>query len=156
MHRPTIAVALPAAEREAVLEDLSAAEFGTVGLESASELPEVLRAELPIGLAIVDASHGLADVSAALQALRAGPRTVPILLVTDGDGLDELLTLDTLGPGDELVLRPIDPETLRWRVEAMLIRAQIAGESDSGGVLAKGTIEAEWAARTPIIAVFNP
>ena len=37
MRRPTIAVALPERERNAVLEYLAAAEFGTVVLESAAE-----------------------------------------------------------------------------------------------------------------------
>jgi MinD-like ATPase involved in chromosome partitioning or flagellar assembly len=156
MHRPTIAVALPPEEREAVLAHLAAAEFGTVGLESAAELPEVLRAELPVGLAIIDASIDPAGVAEALLALRAGPWAVPVLVVADGDGLDGLLEVGGLGPDDELVLRPIDPETLRWRAEAMLIRAQVAAEATGGAVLAKGTIEAEWAARTPIITVFNP
>jgi len=156
MHRPTIAVALPVSEREAVLAHLAAAEFGTVNLESAGELPEVLRAELPVGLAIIDASQDPAGASVALATLHAGPWTVPVLIVADGDALDALLEGEALGPDDELVLRPIDPETLRWRAEAMLIRAQVAAESEGGGVLAKGTIEAEWAARTPIIAIFNP
>ena len=44
-----------------------------------------------------------------------------------GEGTD-------LGPDDEIALRPIDGESVRWRVEAMLIRAQTATEtSDERG-----------------------
>ena len=156
MRRPTIAIALPASERDAVLGHFSGAEFGTVMLESATELSEVLRAELPIGLAIVDASADPGVVVRTLAALRADGLTIPVLIVADADDLGALDTYAELGPDDEVVLRPVDPETLRWRVEAMLIRAQVDAAPDGAGLLARGQVDADWASRTPIIAVFNP
>ena len=156
MRRPTIAVALPASEREAVLEHLAAAEFGTVSLESASELAEVLRAELPVGLAILDASGNPESVRAALSVLHASGHTIPVMILAEISQLEALQDSPELSGADEVVVRPVDPETLRWRAEAMLIRAQVDAEAEDGGVLAKGPIEAEWAARTPIIAIFNP
>ncbi|MBI3746688.1 MAG: AAA family ATPase, partial [Chloroflexi bacterium] len=66
-----------------------------------------------------------------------------------GDGV-------ALGPDDEIVLRPASPDGLRWRVEAMLIRAQMSAEQPGDAVLTHGHIEAEWAARSPIIVIFNP
>ena len=156
MRRPTIAIALPAAERDAVLEYLGTAEFGTVVLESVTELADVLRAELPIGLAIIDAGPDPDAVIRSLASMRAGSPTVPVLVVADPDNLDALGGHSALGPDDEVVLRPVDPETLRWRAEAMLIRAQVDAEPHESSVLARGQVDADWATLTPIIAVFNP
>ncbi|HEX5590578.1 MAG TPA: AAA family ATPase [Candidatus Limnocylindrales bacterium] len=156
MSRPTIAVGLPAAEREAVLEALMAAEFGTVALESSTDLAAVVEAELPIDLAILDAGDDPAAFVDNLGLQYIHERAIPLLIVADGDQLDALDAAGGLGPTDEVALRPIDPEGLRWRAEAILIRAQVAAEHTDGSVLARGRVEADWAARSPIIAVFNP
>ncbi len=156
MRRPTIAIGLPADEREAVLEQLTAAEFGSVILESAGELPDVVAAGVPVGLAILDATDDPATLSKALTALRAAGPTVPILVVADHAQFETLQEGASLGPDDEIVLRPVDADAIRWRAEAMLIRAQVTSHGSESSVLARGPVEAEWAARSPIIAIFNP
>ena len=156
MSRPTIAVGLPGPERDSVLEALAAAEFGTVTLETASDLAAVIEAELPIGLAILDAADDPATLLDIVGRLRVHARSIPILVITDDAHLDALLGEGGLGPDDEVVLRPVDADALRWRAEAILIRDQVAAEHSEGAILSRGPIEADWAARTPIIAVFNP
>ena len=156
MRRPTIAVGLPPAEREAVLQQLTVAEFGSVILESASELPAVIEAGLPVGLAILDPTSDPVAFSLALGVMRMEGPIVPILVIADHAQAEALGIGTALGPDDEIVIRPADPDSIRWRAEAMLIRAQMSTERADGGILAHGPIEAEWAARSPIIAIFNP
>jgi pilus assembly protein CpaE len=153
MSRPTIAVGLPAGERDAVLDALAGADFGTVALESATDLAAVIEAELPIALAVLEAGPDPAATLDAVAVFRRDDRSLPLLLVCNDDQLDALADL---GEDDEVVLRPIDPDALRWRAEAMLIRHQVAAEHTDNAVISRGKVEADWAARSPIIAIFNP
>lgn len=156
MRRPTIAIGLPARERDAALEQLAAAEFGTVVLESVTDLERVVASGLPVGLAILDATDDPTVVGASLAALRERGLAVPTLIVADAEQVDVLSETDAFGPDDELVLRPVDGDGIRWRAEAMLIRSQVVSRSTDGAVLSRGPVEADWAARSPIVAVFNP
>ena len=156
MRRPTIAVGLPPAEREAVLQELTTAEFGSVVLESVSELPDVIQAGLPVGLAILDATDDPVAFAVNLLSIRADGSSVPVLVVADSEQAEALGDGTALGPNDEIVLRPVDADAVRWRAEAMLIRAQVTAGEAENAVMSHGPVEAEWAARSPIIAVFNP
>lgn len=156
MSRPTIAVGLPGSEREALLEVLAAAEFGTVELETPSDLAAVIAAELPIGLAVLDAGIDPSVLLDAVGRLRRHDRAIPLLIVTDEAHFEALHGAGALGPNDEVVVRPVDADALRWRAEAMLIRSQVVTEHVDGAILARGRVEAGWAARPPIIAIFNP
>jgi len=82
---------------------------------------------------------------------------MPVLYVTTNDGLDALETAG-IRDGDELLLRPLAFETLRWRVEAMAIRAQVEPHDrvESDTVLRSGHVDAAWAAHAPIFAIFSP
>jgi pilus assembly protein CpaE len=156
MSRPTIAVGLPQPEREAVVQALAAAEFGTVELETAADLAAVIDAELPIGIALLDAGDDPAELLEAVARLRRRDRAVPLLIVTDEAHLEALHGEGALGPDDEVVVRPVEPDALRWRAEAMLIRSQVVTDHAEGAILTRGHVEADWAARPPIIAIFNP
>ncbi|HEX4898734.1 MAG TPA: AAA family ATPase [Candidatus Limnocylindrales bacterium] len=156
MSRPTIAVGLPGPERDAVIAALAAAEFGTVAIEVPADLAAVIEAELPIGLAVLDAGDDPARLLETIASLRLREHAIPLLVVVSDAQLDLLLGDDGLAPSDEVVSRPLDPEAIRWRAEAMLIRAQDTAEHADGAVMTHGQVEAGWAARSPIIAIFNP
>jgi pilus assembly protein CpaE len=156
MSRPTIAVGLPGPERDAVIEALASAEFGTVALEAPADLAAVIEAELPIGLAVLDAGDDPAALLEAIGSLRLRELAIPLLVVASDEQLDVLLGHDGIGPDDEVVARPLDPDAIRWRAEAMLIRAQATAGHAEGAVMTHGQVEAGWAARSPIIAIFNP
>ena len=156
MSRPTIAVGLPGPERDAVIKALAAAEFGTVALEAPTDLAAVIQAELPVGLAVLDAGDDPAALLRAIASLNLRERAIPLLVVVSNAQLDDLLGDDGIAPDDEVVARPLDPDGIRWRAEAMLIRAQVAAEHTDGAVMTHGRVEAGWAARSPIIAIFNP
>lgn len=156
MSRPTIAVGLPGREREAILEALAGAAFGTVVLETPDDLAAVIDAELPIELAVLDAGDDPAALVETVRRLRLHERSILLLVLADASHLDILHGEGGLAPDDEVVLRPVDPDALRWRAEAMLIRAQVGAEQADGAVVTRGRVEAAWAARSPIVAIFNP
>src|SRR3972149_174183 len=156
MTRPTIAVGLPARETQAVLEVLEAAELATVTLESPEDLAALVESGRPIGLALLDAGDDPSALLDIVGRLRQHEHRIPLLVVTHADHLEVLLDEGGLSPADEVVLRPIEADGLRWRAEAMLIRSQIGGEPSEGAVLSRGHVEASWAARSPIVAIFNP
>ncbi|MEO8208229.1 MAG: AAA family ATPase [Chloroflexota bacterium] len=156
MARSTIAIGLDAGEKDAVIAQLSAAEFGTVALERPEDLGPVVKAGLPIGLAILQASDNPAELPGILAELRADGINVPALIVADASQLDGLLDDHEFGPDDEFAIRPVDAEAIRWHAEAMLIRSQVSAGPETGGLMSRGPIEASWASRSPIIAIFNP
>jgi len=145
MTRPTIAVGLPARETQAVLEVLEAAEFTTITLESPEDLAALVESGRPIGLALLDAGDDPSALLDIVGRLRQHEHRIPLLVVTHADHLEVLLDEGGLSPDDEVVLRPIDADGLRWRAEAMLIRGQIDGEPGKGAVLSRGHVEASWA-----------
>ena len=58
---------------------------------------------------------------------------------------------------DEIVLRPWSVDALRWRIEAMAIRAQVPTTQSSDAVLPGGHVtSADWTPAAPVFAVFNP
>ncbi|MEO8462353.1 MAG: AAA family ATPase [Chloroflexota bacterium] len=156
MPRSTIAIDLPVGERDAVVEHLMAADFGIMKLETAGELAAVVNAGMPIALAILEVTDDPEELPRVLAQLRADGIEVPALIVVGPDQVDALLNKHEFGPGDEIVVRPVDADGIRWRAEAMIIRSQVAPVSSDGAVMSRGPVEAAWAARSPVIAVFNP
>jgi pilus assembly protein CpaE len=59
-------------------------------------------------------------------------------------------------PTDEILIRPFEIDALRWRVEAMTIRAQVDVLEGADPVLAGGRIETDLAPSARVFAVFNP
>lgn len=156
MTRPTIAVGLRDPERQVLAETLAAAEFGVVELESPSDLAAVVTSDLPIALAILDAGDDPAALLETVGRLRLDGQAIPFLVLSEEAHLEALHDAGGLGAHDEVVVRNVDPEAIRWRVEAMLIRAQVAAEHAAGAVMTRGRVEASWASRAPIVAIFNP
>lgn len=110
MERPTVLLAVDG-ETESYLEALERAGF----------VPTLADASVPAGsfdLAVIDCELG-AEVAATLYgALHEGGR-VPVLLML-GAGMD---LPEGLGAADELALKPVPPEALVYRLQALLIRS---------------------------------
>jgi pilus assembly protein CpaE len=80
-----------------------------------------------------------------------------VIYVTTDIGLDAISAAG-VEDDDEIVLRPIDIDSLRWRVEAMAIRAQVEPGDDapSDTVLRSGRVDVAWVPEAPVFAVFTP
>jgi len=156
MARPAVACSLPAGESEHVSRGLSDAGFPVFRAATADELGALVRDRRDIGLAIID---GESDFDAALEMyehLHTGERSVPTLMVVSPRAFDQLVVRQRADDTTEYFTRPYDVEALRWRVEAMLIRAQTFDDG-SGPILTGHDLDTgALARRAMIVAVFNP
>jgi pilus assembly protein CpaE len=154
--RPAIAVALAEPERMLVVEALTDAGFDAMPHAAGTPLSEAFSGNVANVIAVLDVAGDPAGaVAKVAEVRRTHPGAVSVLYVaTDGE-------LDGLGAAgldetDELLLRPFDVDALRWRVEAMAIRAVVPTSDSSDAVLAGGNVAADWAPSAPVYAVFNP
>jgi len=153
--RTTIALALPEEEREGLPELFAEAGFGAIVGRGAADLAAMLSIGAHVGLAIIDAGERPGETIALVREARAGlGRALPVLYVASGGALEELT--EGLEDSDELLLRPVNAETLRWRLEAMTIRAQVGDGAAGETVFASGNVQADWLSSPPILSVFNP
>jgi pilus assembly protein CpaE len=67
----------------------------------------------------------------------------------------ERLSASATSKNDEFFTRPYSAESIRWRVEAMLIRAQTFDDG-SGEILRTPEGVADWGKRAMVLALFNP
>jgi pilus assembly protein CpaE len=155
--RPAIVVALPDPERTDVVEGLKDAGFETIPLPNGSSLADAFGPRTGSLIAVVDVAG---DPAGALSRVRTARRGRPVGALTVVYSATDS-ELDGLAAGDlehdEILLRPWTVDALRWRVEAMAIRA-VAPTSENGDqVLSGGHIDVDWAAPgAPVFAVFNP
>jgi MinD-like ATPase involved in chromosome partitioning or flagellar assembly len=153
MARPTIAIALTRDECGPVADALREADLDSVVIRRPAELADHLAAGRHIALAILD---GEKDISVEYHdLLREAGRNIPALMVLSARSL-ERLSGGAADPLDEYFTRPYTAESLRWRVEAMMIR-RLAVDDGSGAVLQTGPVSLDdWSRNGTFIAVFNP
>ena len=157
MARPAVAIALPPEESGPVAAELRAAGFEAVTVNQPDQLEALLVERHDVGVAILDGETDFDQSLEYYSCLREGRRAIPALMVVSPRALDRLASNAMVtAVEDEYFTRPYSAESLRWRIEAMLIRSQTVDDG-SGPVLQGGSVEAEsWARRATIVAVFNP
>ena len=157
MSRPAIAVALPPDEYAPVSAELTEAGLAVVEIRRPVDLEAALSSRRDIALAIIDGESDFDRSLEMYEILHEGGRDIPALVVVSARTLDRLVS----APGsaslhDEYVTRPYSAESLRWRVEAMLIRAQTVDDGN-GPIIQSGPVEAaDWTRRATTVVVFNP
>ena len=152
--RPAIAVLLPAAEREPVIHELRKAGFDPITVDHSTALADLLATRRDIAVGVVEVEGDPEDASRAWGMLHGG-RDIPALLVVNPQTLDRLDESAAGHETDEYLTRPYSAESIRWRVEAMVIRSA-AVDDGSGPVLAGDMATGDWARRGQVVAVFNP
>ncbi len=155
MARPSIAIALPRDERGPVADALREANLDPLLVHRPEELEAHLAAGRDIAVAILD---GETDLDTSLEyygLLHEAGRDIPALMVLSARALDRLGGSHT-GAKDEYFTRPYAPESIRWRVEAMMIR-RLAVDDGSGAVIQTGPLTLDdWSRNGTFVAVFNP
>ncbi len=155
MARPSIAIALPRDERGPVADALRAADLDPIVVQHPDELATHLAAGRHVALAILDGETDFDTLLEYYELLREGGRNIPALMVLSARTL-ERVSGGQAAPGDEYFTRPYSAESIRWRVEAMMIR-RLAVDDGSGAVLQNGPISLDdWSRNGTFIAVFNP
>jgi pilus assembly protein CpaE len=154
--RPTIAVAMAEPDLTVVLEALADAGFDTIALDPKAKLAEAFSPRHPRLIAIVDVAGDPAGaVERAAEARRGRPDALSVVFCVDEGDLDALGAA-SMTDTDEILIRPFELDALRWRVEAMAIRAQVGATDGADPVLAGGNFATDLAPAAPVYAVFNP
>jgi pilus assembly protein CpaE len=137
-----------------VAAELDAAGFEVIRAQRPDEVAAVLQARHDVGLGILDGETDF-DTSLELHSLLHDGRDVPTLMVLSPRAFEHLTPHAGAG-STEYFTRPYSVESLRWRVEAMLIRA-VTFDDGSGPILTDDTVSTDSHARRAIIVgVFNP
>ena len=154
-RRPTILVALSPTDQAAVVRELVDAGFGVIEAHSPTDLAAVSTGTLPFALAAVDTTVTPDATLEAVATLRRHRPGFATLYVTNAETFD-VVDRAGIGPTDELALQPVTADSIRWRVEAMVIRSSAdAGSGQVDSTLAGETLY-QLNAGSPILAVFNP
>lgn len=155
MPRPTVVAHLPGGELVPVATALKEAGFELLPVATPGELASILQHRRDVGVALIDAE---ADLDAGLEfyaQLHDDGRDIPALLVVTPRMIERLARSSGATASDEYLSRPYSAESIRWRVEAMLIRAQTFDDG-SGPILEGPVPDIDWMRRAAIITVFNP
>ncbi len=166
MPRSAVAIALPRQEFLAVNEHLAEAGYEAVAVETGDDLSKLLDSRDDVGVAILDGERDFDNTLEMYAILHEGGRDIPSLMLMPPRALGHLGLGGSGYVRDEYFTRPYSPESLRWRIEAMLIRvenvpAETAGDigpvitTDRAGV---GEPIAEGIDRPhgKLVIVFNP
>ena len=169
MPRSAVAIALPPAEFAAVSAQLAEAGYEPIDVRTADDLEELLSRRRDIGVAILDGENDFDRTLEMYALLHDEDRNIPALMVVAARALDRMSLAGKARVNDEYFTRPYSAESLRWRVEAMLIRAEIPVEDMNAGVIqsadesaasvggsSSAAVYADDAPRGQIVIVFNP
>lgn len=165
MPRSAVAICLPRDEFLAVSAELAEAGYETIPVFSADELDALLERRRDVGLAILDGESDFDGTIEMYSVLHEGERNVASLMIVSPNSIERLSLAGRARVNAEFVTRPYSAASLRWRVEAMLIRAEtmliraeVAGD-DSRGALLDGEVGVASSAelhRGQIVVIFNP
>jgi MinD-like ATPase involved in chromosome partitioning or flagellar assembly len=165
VSRSAVVIALPPAEYAAVSTQIAEAGYEPIEVKTADELEKLLNLRRDIGVAILDGENDFDRTLEMYSLLHEEGRNIPALMVVAARALDRMGLAGKARVNDEYFTRPYSAESLRWRVEAMLIRAEIPiGESAFGGIIQAADDEPEPVYSAPmdesgrgqIVIVFNP
>ena len=154
--RPAIVVALADPERSAVVEAMKDAGFEAFPLPPGTSLAEAFSPATPTLIAVVEVAGDPAAAVRRVAEARRGRHDALTIVFSASDS--ELDGLAEAGLGnDEVILRPWTVEAVRWRLEAMAIRAQTPTTASDDPVLGGGHLDGTWGpAGAPVYAMFNP
>jgi MinD-like ATPase involved in chromosome partitioning or flagellar assembly len=169
--RSAVAISLPRVEFEAVRDHLAEAGYEALHVRSSLELETLLRGRSDIQVAILDTENDFDGSLEMYGLLHDGGRAIPALLLMPSRSLGRMGIGGKGYVKDEYFTRPFSAESLRWRVEAMLIRVENVPADSVEGILIQDSADPEAelvgaaaepakeiaeAKRGKIAIVFNP
>jgi pilus assembly protein CpaE len=128
--RRAVAIALPRPEFDAVRGHLAEAGFEALPVATAVDLERVLRSRPDLGLAILDVEKDFDGALEMYALLHEEGHDIPALLLMPPRSFGRI-GLGSSQVKDEYFQRPYSPPSLRWRVEAMLIRVESRAEAEA-------------------------
>ena len=157
MARLTVAVALPPDELGPVARELASAGYDVVGVATPEEFGALLDSRRDVALAVLDGERDFDQSIEYYSLLHDNGRAIPALMVVAPRALEQLSGVSTKATiNDEYFTRPYSADSLRWRVEAMLIRSHTVDDGKGPIIESSAGIESSWNKRATIVAIFNP
>ncbi len=154
--RPTIAIALPDPERTELTQLLQESGYETIPMPPGASIVEAFQPGVSTLIAVIDVAGDPEGAVARVVEARTGRAGhLSVMFLAGEEELDGLAAAG-LVDSDEIVLRPLSTDAIRWRIEAMAIRAQVPTDASNDAVLSGGRVEAAWSPAAPVFAVFNP
>jgi pilus assembly protein CpaE len=154
--RPTIAISLSEPERSELDNLLVEAGYRTIPLPPGHSIAEAFAPGIETLIAVVDVAGDPQGTVSRVETARKGRAGhLFVMFLASEEELDGLASAG-LVDADEIVFRPLSADAIRWRIEAMVIRAQVPTEESSDAVLSGGGVDAAWTPAAPVFAVFNP
>ncbi len=135
MARSTVAVFLPHDEYVAISAPLSEAGYEPLEVGSPQDLKDLLARHEEIRLAVLDGENNFDQTLAMCALLHDQERKIPALVAVSTRAMDRMKLAAYADDRDEYFTRPYSPESLRWRVEAILIRSETMAESSRQPIL---------------------
>jgi pilus assembly protein CpaE len=137
---------------------IAEAGYEPIEIRSAEDLAALLNQRRDIGVAVLDAESDFDRALEMYSLLHDEDRNIPALMVVAARVLDRMRLVGKARVNDEYFTRPYSAESLRWRVEAMLIRAEIPIEETESGIMRSEspTEPSGDLQRGQIVIVFNP
>jgi len=147
MERPTILLAVADAA-DAYVDALQRAGFEPVIVD-----PSGIDSAPPVDMGVIDCDLPTEAVMAAYRHLHASKATATLLLVGESSELP-----DGVGsPGDEVALKPLPPDALVYRLQALLIRTGHHLPTESGAWASDESLSsAPVAGEGHVVSVFAP
>jgi pilus assembly protein CpaE len=147
MERPTILLAI-GGEPDAHVDALQRAGFEPILVH-----PGHPESAPPVDLAVVDCDLEPTAVQAIYLRLHTGKSTPTLLLVGESTNLPDGVG----GSGDEVALKPLPPESLVYRLQALLIRTGRHLPAESGAWASEeGLSNSPVAGEGHVVSVFAP
>ena len=124
MARSAVAISLTGSEYRSVRKHLTDAGFEAVAVKSASDVEKLLARRSDVEVAILDTETDFDGSIAMYGVLRRANPEIYILMLVPARSLGRIGINRGIDPRDEYFTRPYSAESLRWRIEAMLIRGE--------------------------------
>jgi pilus assembly protein CpaE len=121
--RAAVAFVLPRPDFDAVHDDLVAAGYTPLHAESADELERLVADRDDIRAAILDGETDIDQVLEMYGVLHDGGRKIPALILVPPLTMGRMSIGGRNDSTDEYFSRPFTAESLRYRIDAMLIRS---------------------------------
>ncbi len=143
---------------------MSEAGYEAICISTADELEQVLSQRDDVRVAILDGEHNFDGTLEMYGLLHEEGRDVPALILMPPRALGRVGLGGSTQSRDEYFTRPYSAESLRWRVEAMLIRVDtVPPDDDAGPIFGDAPGYAGYSVdaasdvgRGQIVIIFNP
>lgn len=153
MDRPSVLLAIEGDSSQHV-DALNRAGFEAFAITADADAPQFASADAP-QLAVLDCDLPARQVSTLYASLREGVSVPTILLV--GHETDLPPGVGGAGSHDEIALKPVPPEAMVYRLQALLIRTGRHLPVESGGWATSDALSsAPMAGEGHVVSVFAP